>query len=147
MRVDEDEARRLLARAGLGTWLGALPEGLATSVGSDASTLSGGERRRLLLARALASPAPLMALDEPGEHLDAATADALVADLLTADATRGVALVTHRLNALDGADEVLLLGRPSPDEPATVLRRGAHSALAESDAGYRWALSQEDADD
>ena len=145
--VDEDEARSLLARAGLGTWLGALPEGLATSVGSDASTLSGGERRRLLLARALASPAPLMALDEPGEHLDAATADALVADLLTADATRGVALVTHRLNALDGADEVLLLGRPSPDEPATVLRRGAHSALAESDAGYRWALSQEDADD
>ena len=145
--VTEDEAVSLLRRAGLGPWLKALPEGLATAVGSDAAALSGGERRRLLLARALASPAPLMALDEPGEHLDAATADALVTDLLTADPARGVALVTHRLTALGAADEVVLLGHRSPGEPATVLCRGTHAALVAADPDYRWALSQEDADD
>ena len=81
----------------------------------------------LLLARALAAPAPLVLLDEPAEHLDPATADKLVADLLdaggqvtrvspvpgeqsgTAAPQRGVLLVTHRLSALDGADEVLIM--------------------------------------
>ncbi|ALC98967.1 ABC transporter [Actinomyces sp. oral taxon 414] len=142
--VSRPEAAALLARAGLGPWLDALPEGLDTTVGPDATTLSGGERRRLLLARALAAPAPLMLLDEPGEHLDAPTADRLVADLLDADASRGVLLVTHRLSALAGADQVLVMGRPAPDRPAEVLRRATHAALADHDDAYRWALSQED---
>ena len=142
--VSRPEAAALLERAGLGPWLDALPEGLDTTVGPDATTLSGGERRRLLLARALAAPAPLMLLDEPGEHLDAPTADRLVADLLDADASRGVLLVTHRLSALAGADQVLVMGRPAPDRPAEVLRRATHAALADHDDAYRWALSQEE---
>ena len=142
--VSRPEAAALLERAGLGPWLTALPEGLDTEIGPDATTLSGGERRRLLLARALAAPAPLMLLDEPGEHLDAAAADRLVADLLDADASRGVLLVTHRLSALAGADRVLVMGRPAPDRPAGVLRRGTHAALADHDDAYRWALSQEE---
>ena len=142
--VSRPEAAALLERAGLGPWLDALPEGLDTEIGPDATTLSGGERRRLLLARALAAPAPLMLLDEPGEHLDAPTADRLVADLLDADASRGVLLVTHRLSALAGADRVLVMGRPAPDRPAGVLRRGTHAALADHDDAYRWALSQEE---
>ena len=142
--VTPAEARQLLDQAGLGDWLEALPDGVETVVGTDAATLSGGERRRLLLARALAAPAPLMLLDEPGEHLDAPTADRLVADLLDADPSRGVLLVTHRLSALAGADQVLVMGRPAPDRPAGVLRRGTHAALADHDDAYRWALSQED---
>lgn len=142
--VSRPEAAALLERAGLGPWLDALPEGLDTLIGPDATTLSGGERRRLLLARALAAPAPLMLLDEPGEHLDAPTADRLVADLLDADPSRGVLLVTHRLSALAGADQVLVMGRPAPDRPAEVLRRATHAALADHDDAYRWALSQED---
>ena len=142
--VSRPEAAALLERAGLGPWLDALPEGLDTLIGPDATTLSGGERRRLLLARALAAPAPLMLLDEPGEHLDTATADRLVADLLDADPSRGVLLVTHRLSALAGADQVLVMGRPAPDRPAEVLRRATHAALADHDDAYRWALSQED---
>ena len=85
-----------------------------------------------------------MLLDEPGEHLDAARADRLVADLLDADPSRGVLLVTHRLSALAGADQVLVMGRPAPDRPAGVLRRGTHTALADHDDTYRWALSQEE---
>jgi len=149
--VTPAEAGELLSRAGLGRWLEALPEGVETIIGTDATTLSGGERRRLLLARALAAPAPLMLLDEPGEHLDALTADRLVTDLLTAgDQGRGTLLVTHRLSALEHADEVLVMGhRPQAageQAPATILHRGSHRELQDVSETYRWSLSQEDQD-
>ncbi|WP_366180072.1 thiol reductant ABC exporter subunit CydC [Actinomyces timonensis] len=147
-----ERATTLLERAGLSAWLGSLPAGLDTQLGAGATGISGGERRRLLLARALASPALLLLIDEPGEHLDAVTADRLVADLLDAGSReRGVLLVTHRLSALAGADEVLVLGRRGGSardsgEPATVLARGTHDELMRSSQTYRWSLSQEDAD-
>lgn len=142
--LGEDEAEALLRRAGLEQWIDALPAGLHTPIGSQGTTVSGGERRRLLIARALASPAPLLILDEAGEHLDASTADALIADVLS-DAERGILLISHRLSALENADEIIVLGPgPGPDGPARILDRGAHAELAERSAPYRWALAQED---
>ncbi|MDO4242657.1 MAG: thiol reductant ABC exporter subunit CydC [Actinomyces sp.] len=141
--LEATEAVEVLERAGLGPWLASLPQGLDTPIGSDATTVSGGERRRLLLARALAAPAPVMLLDEPGEHLDSATADGLVEDLLGDRPARGVLLVTHRLSALARADEVIVLGRPDPAGPARVQRRGPHARLLAEDRDYRWAVDQE----
>ena len=147
-----ERATALLERAGLAAWLDALPAGLDTPLGTGATGISGGERRRLLLARALAAPAPLLLIDEPGEHLDAVTADRLVADLLGAGSReRGVLLITHRLSALADADEILVLGRRGGSardsgEPATVLARGTHDELMRNSQTYRWSLSQEDAD-
>lgn len=142
--VTPDEARAALDRAGLTEWLAGLPDGLATPLGADGSNVSGGERRRLLLARALLSTAPLLLVDEPAEHLDTATADRLVRDLLTqrdsatADGTaRGVVVVTHRLSALDAADEVLVL------RDGHVAARGTHHELLARDAGYREAQARE----
>ncbi|MCI7671688.1 thiol reductant ABC exporter subunit CydC [Schaalia hyovaginalis] len=140
--LSEDEAEALLRRAGLEQWIDALPAGVHTPIGSQGTTVSGGERRRLLIARALASPAPLLILDEAGEHLDASTADALIADVLS-DAERGILLISHRLSALENADEIIVLG-PGADGPARILDRGAHAELAERSAPYRWALAQED---
>lgn len=150
--LTEDDAVDLLRRAGLGDWLAGLPAGTATGLGTDAATISGGERRRLLLARALASPARLLLLDEPAEHLDPATADRLVTDLLRAGqdvAGRGVLLVTHRLAALGAADEVVVLGPAGdagarPPAPATVLARGSHTELLATVPAYRWAAEQEE---
>lgn len=139
--LDRDRARALLDEAGLGPWLATLPAGLDTTIGSGGTTVSGGERRRILVARALATRAPLMLLDEPGEHLDAATADALLADLLR-PAGRGVLVVTHRLSQLGRADQVIVLGRRG--EAASILARGTHRDLASRARGYRWALEQED---
>ncbi|WP_448629084.1 ATP-binding cassette domain-containing protein [Cellulomonas soli] len=137
--VTPAEARDALDGVGLGPWLDLLPDGLDTLLGPDARTVSGGERRRLLLARALLAPAPLLLVDEPAEHLDAPAADALLR-LLLSDARargRGIVVVTHRLSALDAADEVVLLvdGR--------VAARGSHARLLATVEDYREAHDRE----
>ncbi|MDQ0373327.1 thiol reductant ABC exporter subunit CydC [Cellulomonas humilata] len=133
------EATSVLARVGLAEWLDGLPDGLDTVVGPDARTLSGGERRRLLVARALVSTAPLLLVDEPAEHLDPERADALVTDLL--NDPRGVVVVTHRLSPLAAADEVLLL------DAGRIRARGAHTELLATVPDYRDAWERERATD
>lgn len=84
-----------------------LPEGLATPVGSLGAQLSGGERRRLALARTLLADAPIILLDEPTEGLDAITEDRLVAALAPHLAGRTLLIATHRKRALDLAETIL----------------------------------------
>ncbi|MFP3714670.1 thiol reductant ABC exporter subunit CydC [Puerhibacterium sp. TATVAM-FAB25] len=153
--VTPAEARAALDAVGLGGWLAALPAGLDTLLGADATTVSGGERRRLLVARGLLARAKVLLVDEPAEHLDAATADALVDALARhARATGGAVVVaTHRLAAAAGADEVLLLGGPGAEAggataaaggaPATVVARGRHADLLRDVPAYAWAAAQE----
>lgn len=150
-QLSVEEGKELLIEAGLGQWISSLPDGLETELGSGATTISGGERRRILLARAMAAKAPLLALDEPGEHLDPETADALLRDLLNAGSKehkRGVILVTHRLTPLDQADKVFIMDKPhgNPNEPATFVAQGTHKELLETHQGYAWSMRQEQVD-
>lgn len=150
-QLSAKEGEELLKEAGSGQWISSLPDGLETELGSGATTISGGERRRILLARAMAAKAPLLALDEPGEHLDAETADALLRDLLNAgnkEQKRGVILVTHRLTPLDQADKVFIMDKPhgNPNEPATFVASGTHKELLETHQGYAWSIRQEQVD-
>ena len=150
-QLSAKEGEELLKEAGLGQWISSLPDGLETELGSGATTISGGERRRILLARAMAAKAPLLALDEPGEHLDAETADALLRDLLNSgskEQKRGVILVTHRLTPLDQADKVFIMDKPhcNPNEPATFVASGTHKELLETHQGYAWSIRQEQVD-
>ena len=142
--LTRDEASELLSRAGLAQWVQSLPEGLDTVIGSGGTTVSGGERRRLLMARALAAPAPIMALDEASEHLDAATADRLMETLLTRSPDRATLVVTHRLSALDQVDHVIVLAAPEPGQCATIAARGTHDEVLQALPTYRWALDQEE---
>ncbi|MFI9270114.1 thiol reductant ABC exporter subunit CydD [Kitasatospora sp. NPDC052896] len=121
----DGELRAALAGARLLDWVDTLPEGLDTMVGEHGARLSGGQRQRLALARALLADFPLLILDEPAEHLDLATADALTADLLAATAGRTTLLITHRLAGLAaaGVDEVLVL------DGGRVVERGGWAEL------------------
>jgi ATP-binding cassette subfamily C protein CydCD len=105
----DDELEAVLRQVRLWDWVAGLPGGLDTAVGEAGARVSGGERRRLALARALLRDAPVLVLDEPTEHLDADTAAAVTADLL--DATRGcsVVLITHRPYGLEAVDAVVHL--------------------------------------
>ncbi len=135
--ASDEELREALRRARLLDWVDGLPEGLDTLVGEHGSRLSGGQRQRLALARALLADFPVLVLDEPAEHLDLATADALTDDLLRATEGRTTVLITHRLHGLDAVDEVLVL-----DEGRTV-QRGPYAELAEEDGPLRRMLEQE----
>ncbi|MFF9046248.1 thiol reductant ABC exporter subunit CydD [Streptomyces parvulus] len=119
----EAELRDALARARLLDWADSLPEGLDTLVGEHGARLSGGQRQRLALARALLADFPVLVLDEPAEHLDLPTADALTADLLAATEGRTTLLITHRLAGLRAVDEVLVLDR------GRVVQRGTYEEL------------------
>jgi len=142
--LTRDEATELLTRAGLQEWISTLPDGIDTPIGSGGTTVSGGERRRLLMARALAAPAPMMAIDEASEHLDATTADRLMDTLLTPSPSRATLVVTHRLSALDKADHVLVLAAPQPGACASVAAYGTHTDVLNALPTYRQALDQEE---
>ena len=103
------EVEEALRRARAWDWVESLPEGLDTLAGEEGRELSGGQRQRVAIARALLAGAPVLVLDEPTAHLDAATAEALVADALAAAEGRTVLLITHRPEGLDLVDEVVEL--------------------------------------
>ncbi|MFC8227604.1 thiol reductant ABC exporter subunit CydD [Streptomyces sp. NPDC057287] len=129
--------RDALAAARLLDWADSLPDGLDTMVGEHGARLSGGQRQRLALARALLADFPVLVLDEPAEHLDLATADALTADLLAATEGRTTVLITHRLAGLDAVDEVLVL------DEGRVVQQGPYAVLAAQDGPLRRMLERE----
>ncbi len=128
--ASEEQLRDALAGARLLDWVDGLPAGMDTEVGEHGGRISGGERQRLAAARALLADFPVLVLDEPGEHLDAETGDAIVADVLEASPERAVLLITHRLSGLDDVDEVIVL------DAGRVIERGSHSQLLRRDGRY-----------
>ncbi|MEU9086861.1 thiol reductant ABC exporter subunit CydD [Streptomyces sp. NPDC048357] len=139
--ASEEQLRDALAAARLLEWADGLPDGLDTLVGEHGERISGGQRQRLALARALLADFPVLVLDEPAEHLDLATADALTADLLAATEGRTTVLITHRLAGLEAVDEVLVL------DHGELVQRGAYAELAAAEGPLRRLLERERATD
>ena len=152
-RADDAVLVAALRRVGLGPWLDGHPAGLDTRLTADGAArddgcsgaLSGGERRRLLLARAVLARSGVLLLDEPAEHLDPETADELVASALTRGddglaGDRSVVVVTHRLAPLWLADEVVVLNH------GRVAARGTHAQLLAQYQPYRHGFEHETAD-
>ena len=127
------------AAAQLDPWTSTLPLGLETAVGAFGSAVSGGERQRIALARLLLAERPLVILDEPTEHLDGATADALMATLSSSLRDSTVLLITHRLRGVEEFDRILQLG------DGHVVAEGTHEELMRLDGWYaeQWTLESE----
>jgi ATP-binding cassette subfamily C protein CydC len=107
---------RALDRAGIGELVRALPEGLATGCGEGGTRFSGGQARRLALARVLLASTPVLILDEPTAGLDAATERAFLETLEEVAEGRTVILITHRLTGVERPTRILRLagGRALP---------------------------------
>ncbi|MFE9321239.1 thiol reductant ABC exporter subunit CydC [Nocardia sp. NPDC052278] len=107
-----EAAENALCAVGLGDWLESLPDGVHTDLVAGAAAVSGGQRRRILLARALISPARVLLLDEPTEHLEAEAGARLLRELLDigsglVEPDRTVVVVTHQLPSDHRAEAVL----------------------------------------
>jgi len=107
-------------------------------VGPRGTAVSGGERQRIALARALLADPPLLVLDEPTAHLDPDNRRALTADLLAATQGRATLFITHDLDGLDQVDEIVVL------EHGRVAERGTHADLLQAGGLYQqmWAAEQ-----
>jgi ATP-binding cassette subfamily C protein CydC len=110
-RPDADDAAlwAALDAARIGDVVRALPDRLETWVGEGGTRFSGGQGRRLALARALLSPAPVLILDEPCAGLDAETERSFLETLNETAAGRTVILITHRLTGVERLDRIFRL--------------------------------------
>jgi ATP-binding cassette subfamily C protein CydC len=110
-RPDADDAAlwAALDAAQIGDLVRALPDGLDTWVGEGGARFSGGQGRRLALARALLSPAPILILDEPCAGLDAETERAFYLTLNEVAEGRTIILIAHRLTGVERLDRIYRL--------------------------------------
>ncbi|MFI6362638.1 ATP-binding cassette domain-containing protein [Nocardia sp. NPDC050630] len=127
-----ETAEKALRVVGLGDWLESLPDGVHTDLVGGAAAVSGGQRRRILLARALISPARVLLLDEPTEHLEAEAGARLLRELLDVDSglvepDRIVVVVTHQLPFDHRAEVVLHI-----DASGQVMTTGADAERTDS---------------
>ena len=126
-RPDADDATlwAALETAQLAGFVRALPEGLDTLIGEAGARLSGGEGRRLALARAALRDTPFLILDEPTEGLDPLTAAAFRTALAKLATARTMIAITHRLDGIKAGDRVVVLshGRVVEDGKFDTLRQ------------------------
>jgi ABC-type multidrug transport system fused ATPase/permease subunit len=108
----------------------ALPGGFDAIVGERGATLSGGEKQRLSIARALLKDAPILILDEPTSALDARTEALLLGALRRLMRGRTTFVIAHRLSTIRHADLILVLDR------GAIVERGNHAALVRQDGLY-----------
>jgi ATP-binding cassette subfamily C protein CydC len=111
--------------------IAALPDGYDTYVGESGAKLSGGQARRLAVARALLTDAPILILDEPTEGLDATTERRLLAGLFERMSGRTLVIITHRMAGLEHMDQIAVM------ENGRIVERGTHAALLTHGLRYR----------
>jgi ATP-binding cassette, subfamily C, bacterial CydC len=127
----EEELAATAARARLLPWIDSLPLGWNTPVGAHGAAMSGGERQRLALARALLADPAVLILDEPTAHLDPEARAALTDDLLALTAGRATLFITHELEGLEQVDEIIVL------DHGRIAQRGTHEQLIRAGGPYR----------
>ncbi|WP_118986319.1 heme ABC transporter ATP-binding protein/permease CydC [Photorhabdus sp. CRCIA-P01] len=125
----DNELETVLKQVGLSNLL-ETNEGLNCWMGEGGRQLSGGEQRRLGIARALLHSAPLMLLDEPTEGLDADTEQQILSLLRQHCQHKSLIIVTHRLYGLDHMDRIYVM------DGGTIIEQGQHDELLAQQGRY-----------
>ncbi|WP_162622868.1 thiol reductant ABC exporter subunit CydC [Salinisphaera orenii] len=133
--ADQAALERAATLAGIDTEIDTMPDGYATRVGEGGTRLSGGQRRRLGMARAVLADAPLWLLDEPTEGIDDAAADRLWNTLDCTIGPRTLVVATHNADWLRRVDRAVVL------EHGAVVAVGTPAELAKTSDAYRRLLA------
>ncbi|QDH19648.1 ABC transporter ATP-binding protein [Saccharibacillus brassicae] len=131
----EEAARRACCHE----FIQALPHGYDTPVGEGGSTLSGGEKQRISIARALLKDAPIVLLDEATASLDPENEQSVQQAINELVRSKTVILIAHRLKTIRGADRILVL------DDGQLRESGTHDELVEQNGLYArlWKLQEE----
>ena len=137
--ASDDEIRKALETAGAWEFVSELPNGIDTMVGDRGVMLSGGQRARVALARALLKDPDLLILDEASAALDAETEKRIQMSLFggsNGDSQRITIAVAHRLATIRNADEIIAM------VDGAIVERGIHRELLSNDAVYasQWLI-------
>jgi ATP-binding cassette subfamily C protein CydC len=126
----EDELLEALKFAQLLSFVSDLPDGLDTWIGEAAKLLSGGQARRVAVARAILHNGPLWVLDEPTEGLDPVTEGRMMAAIKAQTVDRSLLLITHRLIDLHWMDDIVMLDK------GRIVAQGTHEELLIGNSQY-----------
>lgn len=116
-----------------------LPDGYNTRIGTDGGKLSGGEKQRITIARAMLKNSPVVVLDEATAYMDAENEDVIQAAINNLMSGKTVIVIAHRLNCITGADQILVMDK------GELIARGKHNELLKSCTLYQelWVANEE----
>ena len=129
--ADPEDTIRAAQLANAHEFIMSLPQGYGTMVGERGVTLSGGQRRRIAIARAMVRNTPILILDEPTTGLDAASEHAVVEALDRLMQGRTSLVIAHSLKTIQRADVIFVV------KDAAIVQRGTHEALLAAGGVYR----------
>jgi len=121
--VTDSELMRVLSEVGLDSLINSLPDKLNTNIGELGQKLSGGESKRLTIARALLRNSPIIIFDEATSHVDNLTEKKILETIKELPATKSVIFITHRLNQMDMFDNIIVLSN------GRIVESGTHAEL------------------
>ena len=114
----------------------ALPDGYDTIIGEGGASLSGGEKQRISIARAIMKDAPVIFLDEATANVDPENENDLVQAIQELTAEKTVIMIAHRLKTVEHADQILVV------DHGKIVQQGTHEKLMEEDGIYRNFISE-----
>ena len=130
-RASEEEMIRAAKQARCHDFIMALPEGYDTVIGEGGSTLSGGEKQRISIARAILKNAPVVILDEATASLDPENEHLIQEALTELTVGKTVIVIAHRLATIENADQILVI------KDGRIVQKGTHRQLVGQEGLYQ----------
>ncbi|GAB4140616.1 MAG: hypothetical protein Fur0015_10760 [Ignavibacteriales bacterium] len=134
----EDEIYDALKKSELIDFVESLPEKLETNIGELGKKLSGGEIKRLGIARAILRNSPIIIFDEVTEHLDTVTEKNILRMIKQLSRDRSILFISHRLNQMEMFDEVIVMSE------GRIIEKGKHKDLIKQKGFYYKLLLSQD---
>lgn len=129
-QVTSEELNNILIQADIYEFINSLPNKLDTVVGENGIKLSGGEKQRLSIARALLKKSPILIFDEATSMLDNETEDKIIKILLDSFKNTTIILIAHRLSTVRNANMIYVLNN------GTIVESDSHERLLEKKGTY-----------
>lgn len=137
--ANDEKLKEALSEAGLGSFLKTLSKGLDSDVGNAGAALSGGQRQKMGIARALLSEAQYMIFDEATSSVDPQSEREIWETIGRLSKTRTLIIISHRMSTIQNANCIYVL------EKGVVAQRGSHAELMQQGGLYRELVTRQQA--